>query len=1190
MGLLQLSGMEKFQHFPSYDCDECNLVFRDSRQLRSHQRTHSLHLLTCFACDKTFINQHNLVAHQRIHAPRTCGVPRNTLLQDYQNFRATLRLDQCNPPAPQCDVAVNPPPPAIPVTRENLAEQIGGAFQHGDEDLENRDNHDDIDVILRRHRGAINSYYRIGKVLDIANVEVDQGIEDVRPHVEQAYIDHIQTHIKVNASCGFVLKRRVDNKLRYYHSSVNNSSLFNQPRLVSSYEELRQFVEDCLQVDLLEWIRQRRPNTSWVVHRLTNVTFYFYKITGTGRIGHSAPLPQCLVKSRTVLALTTNTQTGQPYTDNLCFFRALSILVMCKCRGKCKCKKVSENKTKALYLRWADHRRIDSHPSDFKGVTVEDLLQLEKFYHVSIIVYTLKGDGIGTCFWKSTSTNQKKLNLCLHDNHFSLIKDVSNFVASFLCKRCGCTFTKATSANRHGCKADEDRLKFPTGTYRPKETIFDTLLQRFNIDVDFRDRIYPYRITYDIESMMERVNMPSNTNKLEFISRHKLMSISVCSNVPGYLTPQCFISKGQPEEVIERFVTYIESIQDKSFSLMKDQFAQELEQLDEEITSQIATEMKFKHHGFSNPSIYHSRSPVAVKDKFMQHLAVIPIVGFNSGSYDLNVMKGPLLKFFHDRGKINYVIKRASRLQCIQTDRFKFLDMMNYLTPGTSYARYLKAFDVTSSKGFFPYEYITDLGKLTEETLPPHKEFYSSLTQSNISNEDYEFCQRVWKEHKMKTMEDFLRWYNNLDVEPFLEAIQKQMDIYRSRRIDMLKDCISIPGVAVKWKFDCLTDVNIDIPLISKSNADLYHTVKKNIVGGPSIVFHRYHESKVTKIRQRMYGDEANSCGEIVGFDANALYLWSMMQEMPTGSPIRRQTSNNFQPMFTDKYGRTAWTWMEFLADRDNIRIEHKFNSGEVRLGQHGLPVDGFCRTNNTVYQFHGCVHHGHRCRLTRNRDYHPMSKVPFDDLAKDTKLKEEYIKALGFKLITITECAWLSLLDGNKQISSFVSFLHSRSMSERKPMTEAEIISSMMDDKWFGLIECDICVPDHLKEKFSEMAPIFKNVSIGRSHLNDHMRQFSEENDCLRQPQRMLIGSLFGDKILLSSPLAKWYIQHGLKITKIYQIIQYKPERCFEAFGESVSNSRREGDVDPSKSLLAETSKLVGRLILNFVKIIKSQ
>jgi hypothetical protein len=36
----------------------------------------------------------------------------------------------------------------------------------------------------------------------------------------------------------------------------------------------------------------------------------------------------------------------------------------------------------------------------------------------------------------------------------------------------------------------------------------------------------------------------------------------------------------------------------------------------------------------------------------------------------------------------------------------------------------------------------------------------------------------------MKTFKDFLEWYNNLDVLPFLEAVEKMKTFYENRRLD----------------------------------------------------------------------------------------------------------------------------------------------------------------------------------------------------------------------------------------------------------------------------------------------------------------------------------------------------------------------------------------------------------------------
>ena len=102
----------------------------------------------------------------------------------------------------------------------------------------------------------------------------------------------------------------------------------------------------------------------------------------------------------------------------------------------------------------------------------------------------------------------------------------------------------------------------------------------------------------------------------------------------------------------------------------------------------------------------------------------------------------------------------------------------------------------------------------------------------------------------------------------------------------MFKNGISVPGLTLRTMFDGLRDY---FTLPDEKNKDLYELYKNNIVGGPSIVFHRYHEKDQTLIRPAEYPDP-KPCKKIYGVDANALYLWSIMQEMPTGHFVRRQS------------------------------------------------------------------------------------------------------------------------------------------------------------------------------------------------------------------------------------------------------------------------------------------------------------
>ena len=77
------------------------------------------------------------------------------------------------------------------------------------------------------------------------------------------------------------------------------------------------------------------------------------------------------------------------------------------------------------------------------------------------------------------------------------------------------------------------------------------------------------------------------------------------------------------------------------------------------------------------------------------------------------------------------------------------------------------------------------IGKLEGRALPPQEAFYSRLKNEGISDEDYARCQAVWHDNRMKTMRDFLVRYNNRDVVPFLEAIDKQFAFYKQQNIDV---------------------------------------------------------------------------------------------------------------------------------------------------------------------------------------------------------------------------------------------------------------------------------------------------------------------------------------------------------------------------------------------------------------------
>ena len=192
---------------------------------------------------------------------------------------------------------------------------------------------------------------------------------------------------------------------------------------------------------------------------------------------------------------------------------------------------------------------------------------------------------------------------------------------------------------------------------------------------------------------------------------------------------------------------------------------------------------------------------------FERYVNTFPVFGFNSAKYDLNLIKAYLIPLLVNEREIEpTVIKKANQYISFKFGNVQFLDIMNFLGGATSLDSFLKAYKTTETKGFFPYEWFDSPEKLTYPTLPPYDEFFSRLRNCNpldkaysdyqsfvnsgcsseeamkklpvssippTGQENYAYLQQVWKNHDMQSFKDFLRWYNNKDVVPTLEAMKK---------------------------------------------------------------------------------------------------------------------------------------------------------------------------------------------------------------------------------------------------------------------------------------------------------------------------------------------------------------------------------------------------------------------------------
>ena len=208
------------------------------------------------------------------------------------------------------------------------------------------------------------------------------------------------------------------------------------------------------------------------------------------------------------------------------------------------------------------------------------------------------------------------------------------------------------------------------------------------------------------------------------------------------------------------------------------------------------------------------------------------------------------------------VNKMANHFVSLKFGDVQFLDILNFLGGATSLDSFLKAYKTSETKGFVPYEWFDSPEKLDATFLPPYDCFFSKLRNYNplekeftdftkllnsgfsqqeslkklrLKNvppsgiDNYNYLKVVWEQEQMATFRDFVKWYNNKDVVPTLEAMQKKCK----------KKC-TLPNLANI----CLhKSTNHNFFPFVEADKDLHDKIRKDMTGGPSIVFYQKSSS-----------------------------------------------------------------------------------------------------------------------------------------------------------------------------------------------------------------------------------------------------------------------------------------------------------------------------------------------------------
>ena len=232
---------------------------------------------------------------------------------------------------------------------------------------------------------------------------------------------------------------------------------------------------------------------------------------------------------------------------------------------------------------------------------------------------------------------------------------------------------------------------------------------------------------YDFVAILVPLN-EHLTDDLTYLSRHIPISVAVydtLSKEPVYLVDE------NPERLIEWFIEVLSEKQEA-----------------------IAADV-LKQHPY--PSDFQIL-PGEVKEQWRQWVNQVPVIGFNSGKYDLNMVKEYFVKeiSYNKYDKYNedvFAAKKENDYMFLTTSKFKFLDVKNYIGPGLSYDARCKSMGCRLQKLMFPNEWLDSYERLSYVGPVSYEGFYSSI-KSTIARDEYEQFLKLFKENACTTMDD----------------------------------------------------------------------------------------------------------------------------------------------------------------------------------------------------------------------------------------------------------------------------------------------------------------------------------------------------------------------------------------------------------------------------------------------------
>lgn len=140
-------------------------------------------------------------------------------------------------------------------------------------------------------------------------------------------------------------------------------------------------------------------------------------------------------------------------------------------------------------------------------------------------------------------------------------------------------------------------------------------------------------------------------------------------------------------------------------------------------------------------------------------------------------------------------------------------------------------------------------------------------------------------------------------------------------------------------------------------------------------------------------------------FNTKTLYVWKCKNGHVWKASYTNIKKGTECPKCSKKYSKISIEWLTYISKSKNINIQHALNDGEYQIPKTKYRVDGYCKENNTCYEFHGDEFHCNPNKYKKDDTNFLFKKA--EDIWNHDSLKKNSILNAGYHYICIWESEW---------------------------------------------------------------------------------------------------------------------------------------------------------------------------------------